>query len=224
MQRIDCRWINWRWQCLLVYGSSPFINTQNDPRRWGNLLLHSKCRLCVKSILRKRGKKRKQGGGENSAQILMRRDWQTDKEDTVIQWRHDNLATHFMVTNNQKSFYRWHIKEHLVYASVNPIDYFVISLSLTCSNVLYLSHKYWIFWLDKLLYRHNPIKVCVLRSLPVTFCGVRSAAATVPLSLADNKRLLMLRRSLGAHHYFSLSLNNLCCSNVPQDSFHQSIN
>lgn len=105
-------------------------------------------------------KKKQQGGGENSAQILMLLDWQTDKGDTVIQWQHDNLATHFMVTNNQKSFYRWHIKEHLVYALVNPIDYFVISLSLTCPNVLYLSHKYWMFWLDKLLYRHNPIKGC----------------------------------------------------------------
>lgn len=155
------------------------------------VFLHSKCRLCVKSIFYL--KKKKQGGGENSAQILMRLDWQTDKGDTVIQWRHDNLATHFMVTNNQKSFYRWHIKEHLVYALVNPIDYFVISLSLTCSSVLYLSHKYWIFWLDKLLYTHNPIKGCgvVFPASDILFgCCIRDYDYCTVLSLMDNKSIL----------------------------------
>lgn len=170
-----------------------FITSQeaiiNTAATWGEeviCFLHSKCRLCVKSII-------KQDGGENSARVLMRLDWHTDKGDTVIQWRHDNLATHFMVTNNQKSFYRWHIKEHLGYALVNPIDYFVISLSLTCFNVLYLSCKYWIFWLDKLLYRQNPIRGCgvVFPASDILFgCCISGYDYYAVLSLMGNKSIL----------------------------------
>ena len=53
-------------------------------------------------------------------------DWHADTQNTVRQWW---PRARFMVTNNQKSFYRQHIKEHLGHASVNPIDYFVISAS-----------------------------------------------------------------------------------------------
>lgn len=118
----------------------------------------------------------------------MRLDWHTDKGDTVKQWRHDNLAAHYMVTNNQKSFYQWHIKEHLVYAFLNPVDYSVVPLSLTCSNVLYLSHKYWIFWLDKLLYRNNPIKGCgvVFPASDILLgCCIRGYDYCTVLSLMD---------------------------------------
>lgn len=127
------------------------FNIYVDLTQWGFLVFffYSKCRVCVKSIYKKRW---------GSTHTSMSLDWQTDIGDAIIQWWHDSLATHFMVMNNQKSFYRWHIKEHLVYALVNPIDYFVISPSLTCSSVLYLSYKCRIFWLDKLLYRNNPIK------------------------------------------------------------------
>lgn len=74
----------------------------------------SKSRLCVKSHFKKRWRKSE---GKISSRIVTRWDWHPDKEDTVIQWRHDNPAMRFMARNNQKSFYQRHIKERLVYAS-----------------------------------------------------------------------------------------------------------
>lgn len=164
--------------------------------------------------------------GRNQQQILMLLDWQTDKGDTVIQWWHDSLVTHFMLMNNQKSFYRWHIKEHLVHASLNPIEYFTISLSPTCSGVLYLSYKYWIFWLDKLLYRRNPIKgmqCCVC----CQWHPHRAAAALQlrrMLSLLNNNIICIFRFffqliTISCHYPWTIRDEGCCWANKPRAPF-----
>lgn len=135
-------------------------------------------------------------------------------------------STRFMVTNNQKSLYRWHIKEHLVYASVNPIEYFVISSCVTRSSTLFLYRKRRIFWLDKLLRSHNPIKgwSVVFAASDILFgCCIRWTYTT-GLSLMNNKSIL----NSESDHYFdypwTMSISDSHCSNLMHFSFHHSIN